>query len=164
MAPSAPVGRALLRIKKTLASGPRVTEVLPHRNLYTRLKISANGVGVFAIRDIPKGLRLFEGDTGTVVRVPRAVVDQIQDVELRCMYFDFCPMQGENFIAPLDFNQLTMAWYMNHSVDANVQTDHTLQFTARRPIAAGEELTTDYTSFSDHATSLVAQWNTTGET
>jgi hypothetical protein len=141
-----------------------MTDVMPHRNLYTRLKISAHGVGVFAIRDIPDGLRLFEGDTGTVVRVPRAVVDQIQDVEMRRMYFDFCPIQGDNFIAPLDFNQLTMAWYMNHSVNANVQADDTLHFIARRPITAGEELTTDYTSFSDHALHLVAQWNIIGKT
>ena len=136
-----------------------MTDVIPHRNLYTRLKTSAQGVGVFAIRDIPDRLRLFEGDAGTVVRVPRAVVDQIQDTEVRRMYFDFCPMQDGNFIAPVDFNQLTMAWYMNHSANANVKTDDTMQFMACRPIAAGEELTTDYTSFSDHALHLVAQWN-----
>jgi hypothetical protein len=141
-----------------------MTEVIPHRNLYTRLKISAHGVGVFAIRDISKGFRLFEGDTGNVVRVPRSVVEQIQDAEVRRMYFDFCPMRGGDFIAPLDFNQLTMAWYMNHSANANVQADDTLQFIARRPIAAGEELTTDYTSFSDHAPPLVAQWNITEKT
>jgi hypothetical protein len=141
-----------------------MTEVKPHRNLYTRLKISAHGVGVFAIRDIPKGFRLFEGDTGNVVRVPRSVVDQIQDAEVRRMYFDFCPMRGGDFIAPHDFNQLTMAWFMNHSANANVQADDTLQFIARRAIAAGEELTTDYTSFSDHAAPLVAQWNMTGKT
>ena len=141
-----------------------MTDVMPHRNLYTRLKISAHGVGVFAIRDIPDGLRLFEGDAGSVVLVPRSVVDQIRDVELRRMYFDFCPMQGDNFISPVDFNQLTMAWYMNHSINANVQTDDTLQFIARRPITAGEELTTDYTSFSDHAVGLVTQWNFTEKT
>ena len=135
-----------------------MTDIIPHRNLYTRLKAAANGVGVFAIRDIPNGLRLFVGDTGPVVRVPRAVVDQIQDVEVRRMYFDFCPMQDNNFIAPRDFNQLTMAWYMNHSIDANVKIDESLQFSARRAIAIGEELTTDYTSFSEHALYLVAQW------
>jgi hypothetical protein len=150
--------------QKNRASRPRMTEVIPHRNLYTRLKISAHGVGVFAIRDISKGFRLFEGDTGNVVRVPRSVVEQIQDAEVRRMYFDFCPMRGGDFIAPLDFNQLTMAWYMNHSANANVQADDTLQFIARRPIAAGEELTTDYTSFSDHAPPLVAQWNITEKT
>ena len=141
-----------------------MTDVMPHRNLYTRLKISAHGVGVFAIKDIPNKLRLFEGDAGTVVRVPRAVVDQIQDAEVRRMYFDFCPMHDGYFIAPVDFNQLTMAWYMNHSDNANVQIDDTMQFIACRPIAAGEELTTDYRSFSDHALPLIAQWNITGKT
>ena len=140
-----------------------MTDVMPHRNLYTRLKVSAHGVGVFAIRDIPDRLRLFEGDAGTVVRVPRAIVDQIKDTEVRRMYFDFCPMQGGNFIAPVDFNQLTMAWYMNHSVNANVQTDNTLQFIARRPIAAGRSSPQITQVSAEHAEHLVAQWNVTGK-
>jgi uncharacterized protein len=141
-----------------------MTDVMPHRNLYTRLKVSDRGVGVFAIRDIPNRLRLFEGDAGAVVRVPRAVVDQIQDAEVRRMYFDFCPMHDGDFIAPVDFNQLTMAWYMNHSAKANVQADETLRFIACRPITAGEELTTDYTRFSDHALDLVVHWNAAEKT
>jgi hypothetical protein len=147
----------------TQASRSKMTDAMPHRNLYTRLKVSAHGVGVFAIKDIPNRLRLFEGDASTVVRVPLAAVDQIQDAEVRRMYFDFCPMHDGYFIAPVDFNQLTMAWYMNHSDNANVQIDDTMQFIACRPIAAGEELTTDYTSFSDHALPLIAQWHITGK-
>ena len=161
-APSVASGRALVQKPiQTQLPEAKMTDVLPHRNLYTRLKISAHGIGVFAIKHIPNRLRLFEGDASTVVRVPRAAVDQIQDAEVRRMYFDFCPMHDGNFIAPVDFNQLTMAWYMNHSDNANVQIDATMQFIACRPIAAGEELTTDYTSFSDHAPALIAQWHIT---
>ena len=136
-----------------------MSSAYPHRNLYTRLKACAHGVGVFAIRDIPAGLRLFRGESGAIVRVPRAVVDRIADAELRRMYFDFCPSVNDVFIAPADFNLLTMEWYLNHSANPNVVADHNMQFSACRPIAAGEELTTDYASFSDHSPALVSQWN-----
>lgn len=37
--------------------------VLPHHNVYTRLEYSLiHGVGVFAIRPIPAGTMIFEGD------------------------------------------------------------------------------------------------------
>ena len=134
-----------------------MTDVMPHRNLYTRLKVSTQGVGVFAIRNIPEGLRLFEGDHGAVVRVPRKLVEQIEDGELRRMYFDFCPTQQNAFIAPIDFNQLTMSWYMNHSRHPNVFVDCNMQFFARRLIVPDEELTTDYTTFSEHA-SVTSRW------
>jgi hypothetical protein len=133
----------------------------PHCNLYTRLRTSAHGVGVFAIRDIPDGMRLFKGDSGRIVRVPRAAVDRITDPELRRVYFDFCPSLDDVFIAPADFNLLTMEWYMNHSADPNVVADHNMQFFSCRPIGVGEELTTDYASFSDHSPTLVSQWNIT---
>ena len=137
-------------------------DAYPHCNLYTRLKISAHGVGVFAIRDIPAGKRLFKGDSGTIVRVPRAAVDRIVDPELRRMYFDFCPSVDDVFIAPADFNLLTMEWYLNHSADPNVVPDPNMQFSSCRPIAVGEELTTDYARFSDHSPTTVSQWNSAG--
>jgi len=130
----------------------------PHRNLYTRLKASSHGVGVFAIREIKKGFRLFEGDNGAVVRVPRSVVDRIPDAELSQMYVDFCPRRDGNFVAPVDFNQLTMSWYMNHSFDPNVLANQSLQFTATRTVPVGEELTIDYSTISDHATAQIGGW------
>jgi uncharacterized protein len=139
-----------------------MSSAYPHCNLYTRLKACAHGVGVFAIRDIPAGMRLFKGDSGMIVRVPRSAVDRIADPELRRMYFDFCPSVDDVFIAPADFNLLTMEWYLNHSANPNVAADHNMQFSSCRPIAAGEELTTDYASFSDHSPALVSQWNCAG--
>jgi hypothetical protein len=134
----------------------------PHRNLYTRLKASSNGVGVFAIRRIEKGLRLFEGDGGEAVRVPQAVVDTISDHHIRQMYIDFCPKRYGHFIAPAEFNELTMSWYMNHSSYPNVVADKSLQFTASRAISVGEELTIDYSSISDQADAEIARWTSRG--
>lgn len=145
------------------AASSTMGDAYPHCNLYTRLKAGAHGVGVFAIRDIPAGMRLFKGNSERIVRVPLAAVDRIKDPELRRMYFDFCPSVDDVFIAPADFNLLTMEWYLNHSADPNVVPDPNMQFSSCRPIAAGEELTTDYARFSDHSPVLVSQWNSAGK-
>ena len=135
-----------------------MSDRLPHRNLYTRLKVSAHGVGVFAIRGIPAGMNLFQGDVGGIMRVPRRLVEELADAELRAMYFDFCPTIDDAFLAPADFNQLTMSWYMNHSADPNVHTDRDIRFSTLRPIDVGEELTIDYAAFSEHAAGAIAAW------
>ena len=76
------------------------------------------------------------------------------------MYTDFCPVVDDYFIAPSDFNQMTMSWYMNHSDEPNVTVVPDLQFVTSRVIHVGEELTTNYTTFSDHALTYVRIWDT----
>jgi uncharacterized protein len=132
---------------------------LPHRNLYTRIKASAKGVGLFAIRDIPCGTILFVGDVGHTVMIPVSIVDNIADHEVRRMYIDFCPVVNNHFVAPRDFNQITMSWYLNHSDTPNVVAIPELQFVTSRFVAAGEELTADYKTYSDHAGKYVAAWH-----
>jgi hypothetical protein len=58
----------------------------------------------------------------------------------------FCIGTPEGFIPPegLDFNQLSIEWYMNHSCNGNVGFDENGDFVARRHISKGEELTYDY--------------------
>jgi hypothetical protein len=124
---------------------------LPHYNLYTRIKVSANGVGVFAIRDIPEGTPLFAGDVGETVAIPVFEVEAIADEEVRRMYTDFCPVINGCFVAPKDFNQITMEWYLNHSDEPNVAALKDLRFIASRFIPKGEELLSDYTTYSAHA-------------
>lgn len=133
---------------------------VPHRNLYTRLQVSRErGIGVFAIREIPQGTRLFVGDAGATVRFPLAAFDAIEDAAVRQVYLDFCPLVDGAFVAPVDLNQLTMAWYMNHSREPNVAADPQLHFTTARLVRTGEELTIDYTRFSDHADRFVGAWS-----
>jgi len=130
----------------------------PHRNLHTRLYPSKDGIGVFAIRDIPKGTRLFVGDTGETVPVPQLEVEQITDEEVRRMYTDFCPLVDGHYIAPVDFNQMTMGWYLNHSSDPNVMVLENMCFVASKFIAKGAELCTDYTTYSESAKDYVKDW------
>lgn len=137
--------------------------MLPHDSFYTRLKPSpGRGIGVFAIRAIPPGMNPFAGDRLETVRVPRADVDRIDDAEVRRVYVDFCPLVDDAFVAPVDLNLLTISWYMNHSDDPNVTADADANFVTARPIAAGEELTTDYRAFSAHADRLARAWTEPG--
>ena len=132
---------------------------LPHDDLYTRLRLSpGKGIGVFAIRDIPRGLNPFPGENSETLLVPQAIVEAIADPELRRMYLDFCPLADGHYLAPATFNRLTTAWYMNHSDLPNVVPDRDVNFVAARHIGVGEELTTDYRTFSDHAAFFVALW------
>jgi uncharacterized protein len=132
---------------------------LPHRNLYTRIKASSKGVGLFAIRGIPKNTKLFIGDIGNTVKILVSDVDKIDDAEVRRMYIDFCPVIGNYFVAPSDFNQMTMSWYLNHSDEPNVTVVPELQFVTSRFVPLGEELTTNYTTYSDHALTYVGTWD-----
>jgi hypothetical protein len=130
----------------------------PHQGSYARLRCGKHGVGVFAIVDIPGGVRLFEADTGATVRVPVHVVDALREPELRRMYYDFCPLNDGEFVAPLHFDLLTIGWYTNHSDMPNVHVGPSLEFTSARAVARGEELTTNYASYSEHARRFLSQW------
>lgn len=132
--------------------------MLPHENLYTRIKAGAVGVGVFAIRDIPGGVNPFEGDVGAVVSVPVADVDRLSDEELRRMYYDFCPVAADGFVAPRDFNQLTVGWYVNHSSTPNLTAISEMKFITNRVIRLGEEITSDYSTYSAHARRFINDW------
>jgi uncharacterized protein len=134
----------------------------PHHNLYTRIKVAAHGVGVFAIRDIPEGTPLFAGDAGETVAIPVSEVETIADEEVRRMYTDFCPVINGCFVAPRDFNQITMGWYLNHSAEPNVAASEDLRFIASRFIPRGEELLSDYRTYSAHAPDFVGRWKKPG--
>jgi hypothetical protein len=58
----------------------------------------------------------------------------------------FCIGTPDGFIPPndLDFNRLSVDWYLNHSCNGNVGFNRKGDFVARRKIEKGEELTYDY--------------------
>jgi hypothetical protein len=105
-------------------------------------------VGVFALRDIPKGAPIFGDDDEPTTLVPMAVVKRLKP-EIRALYEDFCVLEAGQWTCPTSFNLLTPAWYLNHSKTPNVACDESLRFFALRRISSGEELTADYTSYSD---------------
>ncbi len=130
----------------------------PHDKLYARIGRSEHGIGVIAIRDIQAGVEPFAGDDGATVRISAAAVEAIEDHELKRVYLDFCPLQDGAFIAPVNLNQLTIGWHVNHSGTANLEVGPQMRFVASRLILKGEELTTDYATYSNSAKDMVAIW------
>jgi len=112
------------------------------------------GIGVFAIRPIPKGCRdIFTppaGDDDGYLAVPRAEIDALPDharhlVETYCL-FD----EGQYYVPRHGFKQMDLVSFLNHSDTPNVQSiDDGAWFEALVDIAAGEELFVDYGTLVD---------------
>ena len=122
----------------------------PHDGVYTRLRPSKiHGIGVFAIRPIPKDAYIFTGDNSKMVWVNKKYVEKL-DPEIRRLYGDFCVINGDRYHCPDNFNNLNVGWYLNESRDnPNVRCDENLDFYALRDIEVDEELMVDYSTFSD---------------
>ena len=122
---------------------------LPHLGVYTRLRPSAiHGIGVFAIIPIPAGTYIFEPDESEMITVNTEAINDLPDA-IRQLYQAFCPVSQRKFQCPLSFNNLTPSWFLNHSSEPNVAADEDLKFYALRNIAVGEELTSDYRTYTD---------------
>ena len=123
----------------------------PHHGVYARIRPSRRGgVGVFAIRHIEKGTHLFYGDNDKIVWVDRDTLRGLPR-EIRRLYEDFCIIKdgGQVYGCPANFNRLTVAWYLNSSRNPNVLCDQHYRFFAKRDIKTGEELTVDYSTYSE---------------
>src|SRR5215471_12461657 len=121
----------------------------PHHEVYARIGLSRiHGVGVLAIRDIPRGTQLFRGEDERVVWVRVADVRRLP-LELRRLYTDFGMAWGKRIGVPRTLNMLSVGWYLNHSSRPNVEADDDGRFHTLRRIRKGEELTADYRTFSE---------------
>jgi SET domain-containing protein len=125
--------------------------MLPHYKVYTRLGLSKiHGIGVFAIADIDKGTHLFEFDNTKMVWISTTELEKVP-IKIKLLYQDFCVLNDNKTMygCPENFNQLTMAWYMNHSDQPNVEADNEYNFSSIRSIKDGEELTINYNHFKE---------------
>jgi hypothetical protein len=128
---------------------------MPHAATYARVSVSNAppskefparnpGVGVFAVKDIPKGTLIFAPDDDSTITISSAQVATLPS-ELRSLYEDFCPQSAAgDYTCPLNFNKLTVAWYLNDSDVPNVNADDQFRFLANRDIKKGEELFCSY--------------------
>lgn len=110
------------------------------------LKPSEYGVGVFATEDIKKDthLRLF-GDEETIDF--RSLVRNKEDVPE--LFQGYCMDRDEKLICPMDFGQMHVGWYLNHSNSPNTYPDSDYKWYASRDIKAGEEITIDYNTLNE---------------
>jgi hypothetical protein len=121
-----------------------------HSGVYVRLKPSklhASGVGVFAIKTIPRNTKVFAGENEEILWVPKSSLPK--GGPIRRMYDDFAIVRDGWYGCPPSFNRLTPAWYMNDSKTPITRCDENYDFYTLREIRVGEELTVDYASFSD---------------
>ena len=122
---------------------------LPHEGVVARLGRSPiHGVGVFAIRAIRKGTRLFFGDIDEMTWVEKDELGRLPK-RVRQLYEDFAVLKDKRYGCPLSFNRLTPSWYLNNSRSPNVRCDENYDFVALRNIRPGEELTADYSTYSE---------------
>jgi hypothetical protein len=120
-------------------------------NTYCRIKYTpGKGVGVYAIRDIPKGIDPFKGPKKRKwVKLNMKDISYL-DKEILKMVDDFCIIQknGDVWVYEEGMNGLHIRWFLNHSKKPNMVTrDEALSFKTIREIKKDEELTYDYGSY-----------------
>ena len=114
---------------------------------YVMIKPSPlHGIGVFAIRDIPKGTsNIFSKGVGDWIKVSKEEVEALPQhskdlIENHCLFdedFYFIPDYG--------FKLVDLVIYLNNSETPNViSLNDGEEFQAIRDIAIGEELLVDY--------------------
>lgn len=110
-----------------------------------------HGIGVFALRDIPKGCKtLFSRNVGEWIRVPIADIDQLPD-QTRNMVETYCLYDETHYYLPdYGFKVMDLVNYLNHSSSPNViSVNDGEYFESLRDIREGEELLVNYGEIVD---------------
>ncbi|NBS75462.1 MAG: SET domain-containing protein-lysine N-methyltransferase [Betaproteobacteria bacterium] len=114
--------------------------------IYCRLGVSTiHGIGVFALRDIPKGfypLLSFTPNNDVVFKP--AEIEKLPE-GVKTLIDTFCYVDDQEILVPRQgFNTLHLQIYLNHSKQPNLEFDWRNNLIALRDIHEGEELTIDY--------------------
>jgi SET domain-containing protein len=124
------------------------------QDTYVMIKPSPlHGIGVFAIRDIPKGTRdLFSQGVGEWIKLTIAEVEALPK-HSRDLVENHCLFDEDHYYVPdYGFKLVDLVVYLNHSDTPNViSINEGDYFEATRDIAAGEELLVDYGTIVDCA-------------
>jgi SET domain-containing protein len=123
----------------------RLHQHLKHE-VYCKLGVSTiHGVGVFALRDIPKGtLPLKSMVSRKEKKFSRSELKEIPS-SVRKHLADFCLVESGRVSVPeIGMNAVNISVYLNHSKTPNLFFNKAEVLEALRDIARGEELTIDY--------------------
>jgi hypothetical protein len=121
------------------------------KNTFCRIKLSKiNGVGVFAIRDIPKGINPFNiAKAGDWQKFEVAEL-KFLDKSIVEMIASFFTIQKDNtvYIPKGGLNEMNISYFMNDSKNANVKmVKDEVNFITLRKIKKGEEITVSYETY-----------------
>ncbi len=128
--------------------------LLALRDVYCRLGVTKHGVGVIAIRDMPKGTDPFKNSDphGSVLKIPKNELDEFDAPEkAKDLVRDFCALQNDIYFVPdYGIDAIPKFYFLNHSKQPNMTTpDKGETFLAARDIKEGEELTADYDTYHE---------------
>ena len=116
--------------------------------VHCRIGVSAlHGVGVIAVRRIPKGTRVLRSTLSTRdIRVPKSDLKTLP-IATRRLLEAFCEQDRWSLWLPrAGMNTFSLYQYLNHSKNPNVMLLKPGHYRSTRAIGAGEELTLDYDS------------------
>jgi len=105
-----------------------------------------HGIGVFAIRDIPRGCRsIFSKGAGEWITLPIAEVEMLPP-HSKDLVETYCLFDEENYYVPdYGFKLMDLVNYLNHSHEPNIiSVNDGEEFEALCDIKAGEELLVNY--------------------
>jgi len=123
-----------------------------HHFTYAMIKASPiHGIGVFAIRDIPKGTRdIFSKEAGEWIKVSKAEIESLP-LHSRSLVENHCLFDEDHYWLPdYGFKKLDIVIFLNHADQPNlISINDGEYFEAIRDIAAGEELFVDYGTIVD---------------
>lgn len=123
-----------------------------HQDTYVALKPSpVHGIGVFAIREIPKGCRtLFSKEEEEWIKLSMEEVEQLP-AHSRNLVETYCLFDEKNYFVPhYGFKLMDIVHYINHSAEPNiVSINEGEQFEALRDIKEGEELLLNYGTIAE---------------
>lgn len=133
---------------------------------YCRLgKSMVHGVGVFAIKKIPKGINPFtlsdqycnEGSISKIKvedlqKLPKAIQTMVQDFFSPLKKIRQYKKNEYLYLPTLGLNSINISYYLNHSNHQNMNIEFNKEcfyttFTTKRVIQKGEELTINYNEF-----------------
>ena len=123
-------------------------------NCWVMLRPSpVEGVGVFAIRDIPKGCRDMFGKPDPAaewITVSRAEVDALP-AHAQFLVGNYCLFDEDHYFIPAaGFKKMDLSLFLNHSDTPNIiSINDGDYFETLRDIRAGEELLIDYGGIVD---------------
>ena len=109
------------------------------------------GVGVIAVRPIPKGINPMQEDRPCVFETcTRAAIESAQlPKSIMQLVVDLCPENDGVFDIPNHIlNSCGVAWFLNHSKTPNME-ERDGDFFTLREIAEGEELTVNYGTYGE---------------
>lgn len=124
-------------------------------DVWCRLAVTKHGVGVVAIRDIPKGIDPFKNcdPHGDVLEISEKELDAYDaPKEAKQLVRDFCALQdGVYFVPDYGIDAIDKSYFLNHSGTPNmVAKDKGEVFVTAHRIKKGEELVADYGEYHEY--------------